>query len=58
MSVGELWNIARPINEYFKSHPSIYGLTRVDYKMSAYGDWYLYRDREGNYWVEYMSCGD
>lgn len=53
-----MWDKARPIREYFAAHPSIYGLTFVDCKQAAYGDWYLYRDTEGNYWEEFNSIGD
>lgn len=31
-------------------------LVRVE--MAAYGDWYLYRDKDGNLWEDYFSIGD
>ena len=53
-----MWSEARPIAEYLNRVKSYKGLTFVDRKMSAYGDWTLYVDESGNYWEEYDSIGD
>lgn len=55
------WKKARPIERYYKETGRPVwdsGLSLVDVKMEAYGDWYLYEDEDGNYWEEYCSIGD
>lgn len=59
-----MWDGARPINEYFSEHKGESltklwkELTFVDLKMAAYGDWRLYRAKDGKLYEEYMSIGD
>lgn len=60
------WNKARPLDDYIKAckakgmtwGQSLLHLTFLDMEQSAYGDWRLFVDDDGNYWSHYMSIGD
>lgn len=61
-----MWSEARPIREYWakkekegvRFSEAKSELEFVDREMAAYGDWTLYRDKDGNLWEEYFSIGD
>lgn len=56
----QAWRSARDLKYYFKETDGAKrsDLEWVDMKMAEYGDWNLYRDKNGNYWEDYMSIGD
>ena len=57
---------AKPVGQYYKQQSekgvkfgdAAFALELVDSVMAAYGDWNLYRDKDGNLWEEYFSIGD
>ena len=58
MSLNEKWLSAKPLKKYLQATRSMSGLTFVDRRWAAYGDWTLYVDESGNYWEEFDSIGD
>ena len=58
MTQEEKWAKARPLRIYLEAHRDMTGLTFVERRWAAYGDWTLYVDEDGNYWEEFDSIGD
>lgn len=54
-TIKEAWAKAQDIRRY---KGALSDLELVDVGMDAYGDWKLYKDKDGNFWEEYFSIGD
>jgi len=57
MTVDEMWAAAKDMMMY-RYTGKWSDLKFIDMRWAAYGDWYLYRDTDGNYWADYRSIGD